>query len=144
MGYTSVVDWKYLQMKQANVQSFLRYRTTSNQKRWDEIFNDMFLPILHCYNASNNKEGYFSVLIKTNRKDRLGRWIWSTQFAIDFPVKKIKCWKADQIQRLKGNFQQGMGHDGEVVRRNYERSGYRYKQLALINFLDVPHSELNS
>ena len=95
------------------------------------------MPILNCYNASNNKEDYFTVSIKTKRKDTIGRPIWSTQFGIDFPRRTVQVWKCTQQQRLKGNFQ-------FRERQNYEKSGYRYKQLALINFLGLPRSQLNS
>ena len=63
-----------------------------------------------------------------------------TQFGIDFPTKKFRDWKHKQQQRLRGNFQ----HAGREGERHYVELGIRYKQLALINFLDVPHSELNS
>ena len=96
MGYTSENDWKWSQMKKANIPMKVRYRATENQKRWDESFNDIFLPILHCYNAarySNNKEAYFTERIQTNKKKNNGLWLWSTQFKIDFPARKLQVEK---------------------------------------------------
>ena len=142
MGYTTVNDWKYLQMKESKIPMKIRYRATENRKRWDQIWNDFFLPIFHTYNASNNQEDYFTVQIQTNRKKKNRGcycWIWSTQFAIDFPAKKFKSWRENNVQYLKGNFQRGNGGAA-----NYEKTGYRYKQLALIGFLGVPRSQLNS
>ena len=120
-GYSSENDWKWSQMKQANIPFQIRPRITERRKKWDEDFNDIFLPIFHCYNACNNKDDYFTVQVRTNRKDKIGRPITATQFKIDFPSIKFKNWISKQKARLKGNFGQ---RTGERERQNYEESGY--------------------
>ena len=95
-GYTSAVDWKWSQMKQANITTTLKFRVGAQQKQWDEKFTNIFLPILNCYNASNNKETYFTKQFQTNRKKSNGQWLWNTQFRVDFPAQKFGDWKRIQ------------------------------------------------
>ena len=129
-------------MKEADIHLKIRYRLTEKQKEWDEKWNRTFLPILHTYNESNNKEAYFTERIPTNKKDKLGRTISSSRFKIDFPAKKFYQWLYIEQCRLKGNFRNT--DRSQDIRKNYRERGSRYKQLAMLNYLGVPHSQLNS
>ena len=141
LGYTSAVDWKWSQMIEAKITTALKYRVGALQKTWDEKFTKFFLPILNCYNASNNQKTYFTKQFQTNKKKSNGQWLWTTQFRVDFPSKKFGDWKYVQSKRLRGIFTNKTG-EGE---RHYLSSppGVRYKQLELLDFLGVPHSQLN-
>ena len=140
-GYKSENDWKWSQMKEAKIQMEEKPRLTEHQKMWDAQWNRFFIPILYAYNASNNKETYFTTKSqKTTRKDKTGRWIWSSQFRIDFPPTSFKTWKDREMRNLRGNF----ARDTQNMRRNYQEDGSRYKQLEMLNFLGVPPSQLMS
>lgn len=128
-------------MIEAKITTTLKYRVGAQQKNWDEKFTKFYLPILNCYNASNNQKTYFTKMFPSNKKKSNGNPIWTTQFRVDFPSKKFGDWKAVESARLRG-IHKNKTWKGE---RHYLSNppGVRYKQLELLDFLGVPRSQLN-